>query len=66
MNKYDQRRERISEEVRLIVAGAPPERDELERYVNSRCRVLEDDGWAQADYREVEEQVRDRLNLPQW
>jgi hypothetical protein len=66
MNKYDGRRERIAEQVRLIVAGAPPEPAKRQGYVIERCLAPEDAGWAQADYHQVEEQVRTRLGLPQW
>ena len=66
MNKYDRRRQQIAEEVGRIVAGAPSEPAKQQGYVIERCLALEDAGWAQADYREVEELVRTRLGLQQW
>jgi hypothetical protein len=66
MNKDDQRRERMLDEVWLIVADAPPEPDKHRHYVIRQCRHLEDTGLAQADCREAEERVREKLNFPQW
>ena len=65
MNKYERRRGRIAEEVRTIVANAPTEADKRSGYVIECCLRLEDSGWDQADYREVEELVRKQLGLPQ-
>lgn len=66
VNKHERRRERIADEVRTIVKDAPPEQEKRQGYVIECCLMLEASGWDQADYREVEEKVRSRLNLPQW
>lgn len=66
VNKYARLRERINEEVHLIVTGAPIEQEKRSGYVIDQCLMLEHSGLTHADQREVEDEVRKRLNLPAW
>jgi hypothetical protein len=63
MNKNQRLQEQIAEEVRRIVAGAPPEQEKRSRYVLDQITMLEDTGLHHADRREIDDEVRKRLKV---